>query len=129
MREGPLLRRCVWLSMEVPGECPLRLVPPLWDLFRQIRFVPCSIRCTGRPRLIPGDGFMRCGTRSSAETSCGVRGSRCSRNDGAPGIDRTTLAEVEEYGVVRLLDELAGELQEGRYRPLAGPAGVHPEVG
>lgn len=39
-------------------------------------------------------------------------------NEGAPGIDRTTLAEVEEYGVTRLLDELAGELRQGRYRPL-----------
>ncbi len=40
------------------------------------------------------------------------------RNNGAPGIDKTTLAEVEEYGVARLLDELAGELEEKRYRPL-----------
>jgi group II intron reverse transcriptase/maturase len=39
-------------------------------------------------------------------------------NEGAPGIDRITLAEVEEYGPVRLLDELAGELRDGRYRPL-----------
>ena len=39
-------------------------------------------------------------------------------NAGAPGIDKITLAEVEEYGVARLLDELAGELREGRYRPL-----------
>ena len=39
-------------------------------------------------------------------------------NDGAPGIDQTTLAAVEEYGVARLLDELASELGEGRYRPL-----------
>jgi retron-type reverse transcriptase len=37
---------------------------------------------------------------------------------GAPGIDRITLAEVEEYGVIRLLDEVAGELRTGRYRPL-----------
>ena len=28
-------------------------------------------------------------------------------NNGAPGIDKTTLAAVEEYGVTRLLDELA----------------------
>ena len=35
------------------------------------------------------------------------------RNDGAPGIDKTTLADVEEYGVARLLDELADELREG----------------
>jgi len=40
------------------------------------------------------------------------------RNDGAPGIDKVTLADVEEYGVVRLLDELATDLREGRYRPL-----------
>jgi len=39
-------------------------------------------------------------------------------NEGAPGIDSVTLAEVEEYGVVRLLDELADELRQGRYRPL-----------
>ena len=39
-------------------------------------------------------------------------------NNGAPGIDRTTLAAVEEYGVTRLLDELASELRAGRYRPL-----------
>src|SRR5512142_327416 len=40
------------------------------------------------------------------------------RNNGAPGIDKTTLAQVGEYGVTRLLDELAAELKEGRYRPL-----------
>src|SRR5215471_11660641 len=39
-------------------------------------------------------------------------------NNGAPGIDKITLAGVEEYGVTRLLDELAAELKEGRYRPL-----------
>ena len=40
------------------------------------------------------------------------------RNNGAPGIDQTTLAEVEEYGVARLLDELETELRAGAYRPL-----------
>jgi len=40
------------------------------------------------------------------------------RNNGAPGIDQTTLDQVEEYGVTRLLDELAAELKYGRYRPL-----------
>jgi RNA-directed DNA polymerase len=39
-------------------------------------------------------------------------------NNGAPGIDKTTLAAVEEYGVTRLLGELASELRERRYRPL-----------
>jgi len=40
------------------------------------------------------------------------------RNDGAPGIDKITLADVEEYGVDRLLEELAADLQDGRWRPL-----------
>jgi group II intron reverse transcriptase/maturase len=40
------------------------------------------------------------------------------RNNGAPGIDTTTLAEVEEYGVDRLLGELAEDLKGGRWRPL-----------
>ena len=40
------------------------------------------------------------------------------RNNGAPGIDATTLADVERYGVARLLDELAADLQGGRWRPL-----------
>ena len=39
-------------------------------------------------------------------------------NDGAPGVDDITLAAVEEYGVARLLDEVADELRQGRYRPL-----------
>lgn len=40
------------------------------------------------------------------------------RNRGAAGIDRVTLAAVEQYGVDRLLDELVADLKEGRYRPL-----------
>ncbi|WP_280118980.1 reverse transcriptase domain-containing protein [Gordonia polyisoprenivorans] len=40
------------------------------------------------------------------------------RNQGASGIDRITVDRVNEYGVTRLLDELAAEVREGRYRPL-----------
>jgi group II intron reverse transcriptase/maturase len=40
------------------------------------------------------------------------------RNRGAAGIDQTTLADVERYGVLRLLGELAVDLRERRYRPL-----------
>ena len=39
-------------------------------------------------------------------------------NDGAPGIDKTTLDQVEQYGIARLLDELTAELKDGTYRPL-----------
>jgi RNA-directed DNA polymerase len=40
------------------------------------------------------------------------------RNNGAPGIDKITLAAAGEYGIDRLLGELAAELREGCYRPL-----------
>ena len=39
-------------------------------------------------------------------------------NRGAAGIDRQSIADVERYGVPRLLDELAADLREGRWRPL-----------
>src|SRR5215216_5252704 len=39
-------------------------------------------------------------------------------NRGAAGIDRQTIADVERYGVGRLLDELVADLKEGRWRPL-----------
>src|ERR671936_1894787 len=39
-------------------------------------------------------------------------------NRGAAGIDRQTIAGVEQYGVDRLLDELAADLRDGRWRPL-----------
>ena len=38
-------------------------------------------------------------------------------NRGAAGVDRVTLAEVEAYGVQRMLDELARDLRGGSYRP------------
>lgn len=51
------------------------------------------------------------------------------RNNGAPGIDKTTLAQVEEYGVTRLLGELASELKDGSYRPLAARRVLIPKPG
>jgi RNA-directed DNA polymerase len=39
-------------------------------------------------------------------------------NRGAAGIDRVTLAQVERYGIERLLDELAADLKAESYRPL-----------
>jgi len=42
---------------------------------------------------------------------------RVRTNRGAAGIDRVTLAEVEAYGVDRMLRELRLDLEAGRYRP------------
>jgi len=39
------------------------------------------------------------------------------RNNGAAGVDRVTVADVEVYGVRRFIDELAADLKEGRWRP------------
>jgi RNA-directed DNA polymerase len=42
---------------------------------------------------------------------------RVKRNKGAAGVDRQTLAAVEDYGVERLLAKLQRDLRQGRYRP------------
>jgi len=39
-------------------------------------------------------------------------------NRGAAGIDRQTIADVEEYGIAKLLDGLIEDLRNGRWRPL-----------
>jgi len=43
---------------------------------------------------------------------------RVRSNRGAAGVDSQTLAEIEAYGVERLLGELQGALRVGSYRPL-----------
>jgi group II intron reverse transcriptase/maturase len=42
---------------------------------------------------------------------------RVKRNRGSAGVDRETLAEIEQYGVERMLDELYATLRAGTYRP------------
>jgi RNA-directed DNA polymerase len=42
---------------------------------------------------------------------------RVRANRGAAGVDAVTLAVVEDYGVQRMLDELAADLCAGKYRP------------
>jgi RNA-directed DNA polymerase len=42
---------------------------------------------------------------------------RVRANKGAAGVDRVTLADVEEYGVARMLGELQHDLRTGKYRP------------
>ena len=51
------------------------------------------------------------------------------RNGGAPGIDKTTLADIQESGVIRLLGELATELKDGSYRPLPARRVLIPKSG
>jgi group II intron reverse transcriptase/maturase len=44
---------------------------------------------------------------------------RVKRNKGSAGVDRQTLAEVEQYGVEGFLAEVGAELRAGEYRPRA----------
>src|SRR3954469_24936679 len=50
-------------------------------------------------------------------------------NRGAAGIDRQTIADVEEDGIAKLLDELAADLKDGSYRPLAARRVFIPKPG
>ena len=50
-------------------------------------------------------------------------------NRGAAGIDRQTIADVERYGIAKLLDELAVDLKDGSYRPLAARRVFIPKPG
>jgi RNA-directed DNA polymerase len=43
----------------------------------------------------------------------------CRRNDGAPGVDGQTFADIEDYGLEQWLGELAEELHKRTYRPQA----------
>ena len=44
---------------------------------------------------------------------------RVKKNRGSAGLDSQTIAEVEQYGVDRFLEEIAGVLRAGEYRPSA----------
>src|SRR4051795_12600128 len=47
----------------------------------------------------------------------------CKANGGAAGVDGQTFESIEEYGVERWLDELAGELKSRMYQPHPGRRG------
>jgi RNA-directed DNA polymerase len=109
---------------------PVGLLPPQMLASRSsTRSVPCSMRCTGRPRLIPDDGLHALYDKVSRRDVVQRAWEQVRRNRGAPGIDQLTIAQVEQYGVDRLLDKLAGALKDGSYRPLAARRVLIPKPG
>jgi len=77
----------------------------------------------------PGRRFHALGDKIIRSDVLGRAWVQVYRNQGASGIDRITVDQVKEYGVTRLLDELASELREGRYRPLPARRVLIPKPG
>ncbi len=65
----------------------------------------------------PGRRFHALHDRIHRSDVLWVAWGRVRRNRGAAGVDRLTLAAVEDYGVERMISELACDLREGTYRP------------
>ncbi len=84
----------------------------------RIKSENCSERSTGRPRPIPHDGSTRSTTRSQGRMSWSVRGSWCAPTKARPASMNRPSPTSSSYGVSRLLDELAADLRDGRWRPL-----------
>ena len=78
----------------------------------------CSERFTGRPKPIPDDRFHALYDKVYRRDVLERAWELVRANRGAAGIDKQSIADVEEYGVSRLLDELATDLKDGRWRPL-----------
>jgi RNA-directed DNA polymerase len=87
------------------------------------------MRCTGRPRPIPGDALHALYDKVSRRDVLQRAWEQVRRNRGAPGIDQITIQQVEQCGVDRLLDKLAGALKDGSYRPLAARRVLIPKSG
>jgi RNA-directed DNA polymerase len=77
----------------------------------------------------PGRRFHALGDKIIRSDVLGRAWVQVYRNQGASGVDRITVEQVKEYGVTRLLDELATELREGRYRPLPARRVLIPKPG
>ena len=112
MREGPLLRSC---GMHREG----RVSAASARTTKQGESENYSERFTGRPRPIPDVGSMRSYDKVCRRDVLERAWELVRANCGTAGIDRQTIADVERDGIDRPLDELAADLKDGRYRPLA----------
>ena len=111
MREGPLLRSCV-THREGPVSATSWLGPS-----SRTKSENCSERFYRAAKADPGRRFHALYDKVYRRDVLERAWELVRANRGAAGIDRQTIADVQEYGVDRLLDELTADLKEGRWRP------------
>jgi RNA-directed DNA polymerase len=111
VREGPLLRRCVSAQ---EGLVSALVASPA----RQDKVQVLQRTLYRAAKADPGRRFHALYDKVHRRDVLERAWLLVRINRGAPGIDWTTIADVEEYGVARLLDELAVDLKEQRWRPL-----------
>jgi len=112
VREGPLLRRCV-VVVGKGSVSALVASPTAQDKVQVLQ------RTLYRAaKADPGRRFHALYDKVHRRDVLERAWVQVRRNAGAAGIDQTTITDVEEYGVSRLLDELATDLREQTYRPL-----------
>lgn len=115
---------------------PMWLVPPTGGV------LPGQVPCPAACALPGGQGRSRASISHAGRRRFHTLGDKVSRrdvlargwfqvrrNNGVAGIDHVTLADVKEYSVARLLDEVASDLREGRYRPLPARRAFIPKPG
>ena len=88
----------------------------------------CSERSTGRPKPTPDDRFHALHDKVHRRDVLERAWELVRANRGAAGIDKQTIADVEQYGVAKLLDELAADLKDGQLASASRAPGVHPEA-
>jgi RNA-directed DNA polymerase len=84
------------------------------DKVRQLQRVLC-----GAAKQSPGRRFHALMDRIWRPDVLQTAWKRVRKNRGAAGVDEVTLADIEQYGVDRFLEEIGAELRAGTYRPPA----------
>ena len=92
---------------------PSWLVPP-----SKTRSKPCNGRSCRAAKADPERRFHALYDKVHRRDVLERAWVRVRANQGAPGIDRTTIADVEAYGVSRLLEELSADVRGEQWRPL-----------
>jgi len=116
VREGPLLRRWVLLMKGCPVSAVSASPTASGSVLDPVRALRHALYRAAKAD--PGRRFHALRDKVFRRDVLWRAWVAVRRNNGAPGIDRATLDQVEQYGVARLLDELASELRDGSWRPL-----------